>query len=597
MKETSFSSLGISDKFVKRLKEEGVLSPTPVQEAAIPVLLSGRDLIAQAQTGTGKTLAFALPLLETFNPEANHVQGLIVTPTRELAIQITAELRKLAPLAGAHILAVYGGQDVEAQSRKLKGSPAIVVCTPGRLLDHMRRGTIDLKKVKKLVLDEADQMLHMGFLTEVEAIITALPVERQTMLFSATMPDGVKRLAHGYMNKPQDVRIQGKQVTLEEIKQFVVETTDRSKQATLFRMLELYQPFLAVIFCRTKLRAKKLTEAMQDHGFNVDELHGDLTQSKREQVMERFRKADLQFLVATDVAARGLDIEGVTHVFNYDIPLDPEWYIHRIGRTGRAKQTGTAITFVAPKDRGLLTKIEQGINTVLKRRSMEEFDIHSTGADEDFDPLEGRRVSQKPVQARAPRTGSQPSRPGGSRGGASNGRPSKGGYKDSRPASRSNRGEGGYGGESRPARPGRGEGGYGSESRPARAGRSEGGYGSESRPARAGRSEGGYGGESRPARPGRGEGGYGGESRPARAGKPASSFGEDKPYRGNRSSSSAGAYRSNKDDFRGASKSGGSRDSAKGPQRSGTRSSAGETFSRSKGPGSGGRPGSKGRQR
>ncbi|MDF2923430.1 MAG: box helicase domain protein [Paenibacillaceae bacterium] len=573
MNESSFASLGISDKYIKRLREEGVLVPTPVQEEAIPVLLSGRDLIAQAQTGTGKTLAFALPLLQTFDPESPVVQSLIITPTRELAIQITAELRKLAPLAGAHILAVYGGQDVEAQSRKLKGTPAIVVCTPGRLLDHMRRKTVDLSHVGKLVLDEADQMLHMGFLTEVEGIIKELPAARQTMLFSATMPDPVKKLAKGYMNRPQDVRIQGKQITLEEIKQFVVETTDRSKQATLFRMLELYQPFLAVIFCRTKLRAKKLTEAMQTQGFNVDELHGDLTQSKREQVMERFRKADLQYLVATDVAARGLDIEGVTHVFNYDIPLDPEWYIHRIGRTGRAKQTGTAITFVAPKDHSLLAKIEQGINSTLKRRSMEEFNVHATGMDEDVDALEGRRISyaqQKPAGAKRPA-----GRAGGPRQAA--GRP----------------GRGGYGSETRPARGGRSEGGYGSEARPARGSRSEGGYGSEARPARGGRSEGGYGSEARPARGSRSEGGYGSEARPARGGKseggkPSYARGESRPARDSRSSRSSAAessFKSAREDSRGSAKSGSyGGSSAKGSQRNSAR---GSTSPRNKGNGGG----------
>lgn len=429
--QATFTSLGIREQFVNRLKEGGVFHPTPIQEAAIPVLISGQDLIAQAQTGTGKTLAFALPLLEKFNPQSDVIQGLVVTPTRELAIQITAEMRKLAPLVGAHILPVYGGQDVEAQSRKLKGKPSIVVCTPGRLLDHMRRGTVSLGRVRTLVLDEADQMLHMGFLADVEAIIRELPNQRQTMLFSATMPDPIKRLAKGYMNRPQDIKIQGKKITLEEIKQFVVETTDRAKQQTLFRMLELYSPYLAVIFCRTKIRAKKLTEAMLDNGFNVDELHGDLTQSKREQVMERFRKAELQYLVATDVAARGLDVEGVTHVFNYDIPLDSESYIHRIGRTGRAQQKGTAVTLVAAKDRSLLVKIEQGIQATLKRRSMEEFGVNATsgGASEEVDPLERRSGrgggGGKPVLDRKTRTYGFQKREG--RGPAASGR--EGGYR------------------------------------------------------------------------------------------------------------------------------------------------------------------------
>lgn len=466
--QPTFISLGIRERFAHRLKEFGVAVPTPIQEAAIPVLLEGKDVIAQAQTGTGKTLAFTLPILEKFDPEAPVVQALIVTPTRELAIQITAEMRKLAPLVGAHILPVYGGQDVEAQSRKLKGRPSVVVCTPGRLLDHVRRGTVALDRVKMLVLDEADQMLHMGFLAEVEGIIRMLPKARQTMLFSATMPDPVKQLAKGYMNHPQDIRIQGRKVTLEEIKQFVVETTDRSKQATLFRMLDLYKPYLAVIFCRTKIRAKKLTEAMLDRGYNVDELHGDLTQSKREQVMERFRKAELQYLVATDVAARGLDIEGMTHVFNYDIPLDAESYIHRIGRTGRAKQTGTAVTFVAAKDRSYLLKIEQGIHATLKRRSMEEFNITDAVGKDEYDPLADdgatgtRPGSGKPAKSartygaggkggyrRTPsegKAGAGAGRSGGSRGAGRGGkdgaRPGQGSRSGSRPSTGRSGGKG-----------------------------------------------------------------------------------------------------------------------------------------------------------
>ncbi len=551
MSEMPFASLGISQPYIKKLREEGIVTPTPIQEAAIPILLTGKDLIAQAQTGTGKTLAFALPLLADFDAEYPHVQGLIITPTRELALQITAELKKLAPLAGARILAVYGGQDVEAQSRKMKGNPAIVVCTPGRLVDHMRRGNIDLGRVRKLVLDEADQMLHMGFLTDVEAIIRRLPNARQTMLFSATMPDQVKALARNYMKQPQDVRIQGKQVTLEEIRQFVVETTDRAKQATLFRMLEVYQPFLAVIFCRTKLRASKLTEAMKDNGFNVDELHGDLTQSKREQVMERFRKADLQYLVATDVAARGLDVEGVTHVFNYDIPLDPEWYIHRIGRTGRAKQSGTAITLVAAKDRGLLEKIERGIHMTLKRRSMEEFNVQAMGMDEDDDSLEGR-------------SGDDSGRKRGASGGGA------------RPAGRSQgaRSAGGGGRSAGEWAPRRG-GGKGA------AAPKEGGRRSSGKPERSG-----TWGEAKPAR--------GGEGKPAYRGGSSAGAGEGKPYRGG---GSAGAgegkpYRGGAEGkakpYRSGAGGGGNSGSAFGGSRSGKPFGSGK-------PSAGGRPASGGR--
>ncbi|CAM3402848.1 DEAD/DEAH box helicase [Marinicrinis lubricantis] len=368
-----FSSLGIRQELIEALRIGGITSATPVQLQAIPVILSGKDTMAQAQTGTGKTLAFVLPILEKIQLDKPYIQALIVTPTRELAIQITDEIQKLAGAVGAKVLAAYGGQDVEAQIRKLKNPPHIVVATPGRLLDHLRRDTLRISGVSMLVLDEADQMLHMGFLPGVEAIIEQTPETRQTLLFSATLSGQVRQLAQNYMRRPQDIRIEGKQTTLEGIKQMAVDTTDRGKLATLVKMIEVYRPYLAVVFCRTKIRAKKLTEQLVSYGIEADELHGDLSQAKREQVMRRFREAKLQVLVATDVAARGLDVEGVTHVFNYDIPQDAESYIHRIGRTGRAGQEGAAVTFVSPRDRSTLQLIEKGIHMMLKRRSMSEF--------------------------------------------------------------------------------------------------------------------------------------------------------------------------------------------------------------------------------
>lgn len=367
-----FLSLGIRPKIYEGLRENGIATPTPIQEKAIPVAMNGKDVIAQAQTGTGKTLAFLLPILEKADPQLPEVQALIVTPTRELALQITAEAEKLVRhLTGIHVLAVYGGQDVERQMRKLKGGRQIVIATPGRLLDHLRRGTIRLDDVSMLVLDEADQMLHMGFLPEVEEILKQVPDDRQTMLFSATMPQSIRKLAAAYMRSPEDIRVKSTTITVEKIKQLVVETTDRAKQASLRSLLDRYQPFLAIIFCRTKRRASTLNEALQQHGYLSEELHGDLSQAKREDVMKRFREAKIQYLVATDVAARGLDVEGVTHVFNYDIPHDVESYIHRIGRTGRAGEQGLAVTLVAPKDRMYLDMIEKGISLTIKREKME----------------------------------------------------------------------------------------------------------------------------------------------------------------------------------------------------------------------------------
>ncbi|MED1799723.1 DEAD/DEAH box helicase [Brevibacillus porteri] len=371
-KLADFWRLGIHKELIDALQANGINEPTPIQEKAIPVVLEGKDVIAQAQTGTGKTLAFVLPILEKADPQATHVQALILTPTRELALQITAEVKKLTEkLEDIQVLAVYGGQDVNQQLRKLKGKIHVVIATPGRLLDHLRRGTIDLSQVSMFVLDEADQMLHMGFLPEVEDIMANTPFEKQTLLFSATMSEQVQTLAKRFMQKPENIKVQGKRITLEDIRQIAVETTDRAKQATLRSLLDEVRPFLAVIFCRTKRRASTLNAALQGLGYMSDELHGDLSQAKREDVMKRFRESRIQYLVATDVAARGLDVEGVTHVFNYDIPEDVDSYIHRIGRTGRAKEKGTAFTLVAGKDWGQLREIEEGINLSLERREMD----------------------------------------------------------------------------------------------------------------------------------------------------------------------------------------------------------------------------------
>lgn len=430
----AFQALGVTGELNDLLKQAGISEPTPVQRQTIPLLMNGKDVIAQAQTGTGKTLAFALPILERVNVNKEQVQALILTPTRELAIQITAELKKLAPAVGANVLAAYGGQDVEAQIRKLQRAPHIVVATPGRLIDHMTRGTVSLGKLSMLVLDEADQMLHMGFLPEVESIITQTPRARQTMLFSATMPDAIRRLASEYMNAPEDVQIRSANVTLDSIKQLVVDTTDRGKQRALVHLIEQHRPYLAVIFCRTKIRAKKLNEALQDQGIESDELHGDLTQAKREQVMKRFREARLQVLVATDVAARGLDVEGVTHVYNYDMPLDGESYIHRIGRTGRAGQKGMAVTLATPYDASKLTAIEKSIGARLEHRSIDrEGELSSARGAQRSESKERRREGRGQASGRtAGRSGGRGSDRSGQREGSrGSGKPNARGQKPS----------------------------------------------------------------------------------------------------------------------------------------------------------------------
>lgn len=365
---TNFKTIGIGKELEKILMKSGIVIPTPIQEQAIPELLKGRDVIAQAYTGTGKTLAFMLPIMEGLDVNKPNIQALIITPTRELAIQITNEAKKLGEARNATILAVYGGQDVERQLKKLNRGVNIVIGTPGRILDHIRRGSIELGKLNKLVLDEADEILNMGFLEDLENIIYKTPKSRQTMLFSATMPKQLRVLAANYMRDPVQLEIQGDNITLDEIKQIVIETSDRGKLDALCNVIDEHRPFMAIIFCRTKNRVKAVNNDLRVRGYNSEEIHGDLSQAKRERVIKAFRNMEIQLLVATDVAARGLDIDGITHVFNYDIPADGESYIHRIGRTGRAGKAGIAVTFVTPKDQLALGTIEKKIMMNLKTR-------------------------------------------------------------------------------------------------------------------------------------------------------------------------------------------------------------------------------------
>lgn len=348
----------------------GITSPTPIQEESVGLIKSGNDVIAEAQTGTGKTLAFLLPILENISPELGHVQALIVSPTRELAIQITKEAEKLCENTDINLLAMYGGKDIGAQLKKLKKNIHLVIATPGRLLDHIERETIDLSKLKVIVLDEADQMLFMGFRIEVETILRQTPKNRQMLCFSATMDSAVKKLAYKYMNNPSVVSIEKEEITLTNIKQNVVETTDRGKQDALCAVLDSDNPFMGIIFCRTKARVDKLEEVLHRRKYNCAKLHSDVKQSHRERIMKSFRNADIQYLIATDVASRGLDISGVSHVYNYDIPENAETYIHRIGRTGRAGEEGYTCMFVDPKDHNTLKEIEEAIEMEIPRREV-----------------------------------------------------------------------------------------------------------------------------------------------------------------------------------------------------------------------------------
>ncbi|GAA0720590.1 DEAD/DEAH box helicase [Clostridium malenominatum] len=356
-----FKELGLSDDLIKILKNQGISNPTPIQEESIMFIKDGHDVIAEAQTGTGKTLAFLLPMFQNMSPSIDKIQGLILTPTRELAIQITEEAMKLTEAKDLNILAAYGGKDIGSQLKKLKSNIHLIIATPGRLLDHLQRKTINLENLKTLVLDEADQMLLMGFKNEVETIIKYTGKKRQTLCFSATMNSDVKKLAYKYMKDPKVVAIQKKEVTLENIEQFLVETTDRRKLDDLCKVLDKDNAFMAIIFCRTKRRVDELEVKLYQRGYNCKKIHSDLTQSKRERVMKDFKNTDIQYLIATDVAARGLDITGVSHIYNYDIPESAEAYIHRIGRTGRANEKGYTYLFVDPKDKRGLDMIEKGI--------------------------------------------------------------------------------------------------------------------------------------------------------------------------------------------------------------------------------------------
>lgn len=321
--------------------------------------MTGRDLIGQAQTGTGKTAAFGIPLISKIDPSEERVVALVMTPTRELAIQVAEEIGKLTRFKGVRSLPIYGGQDIGRQIRALKKHPQIIIGTPGRLLDHINRKTIRLDHVQTVVLDEADEMLDMGFMEDITSILSLVPEERQTMLFSATMPPNIQKLANQFLRDPEHVSVMPKQVSAPLIEQAYIEVPERVKFDALSRLLDMESPELAIVFGRTKRRVDELSEALQKRGYSADGLHGDLSQNQRDNVMRKFRDGSIDVLVATDVAARGLDVSGVTHVINFDLPQDPESYVHRIGRTGRAGKEGSAWSFVTPREIDHLNFIER----------------------------------------------------------------------------------------------------------------------------------------------------------------------------------------------------------------------------------------------
>lgn len=364
----TFADLGLSAATLQAVDGLGYEAPTPIQEAAIPPLLAGRDLFGQAQTGTGKTAAFALPLLSRVDPAAKHLQILVLTPTRELAIQVAEAMMSYARhMPGFHVLPVYGGQDIDTQLRALRRGVHAVVGTPGRIQDHLRRGTLDLSHLFALVLDEADEMLRMGFIEEVEAILELTPAEKQVALFSATLPEPIKKVARRHLRDPVSIHIAQATATVSKISQRYWPVSGIHKLDALTRILEVEDFEAMLIFVRTKVETVELAEKLEARGFSASPLNGDMNQALRERTIERLRSGALDIVIATDVAARGLDVERVSHVVNYDIPYDTEAYIHRIGRTGRAGREGVAILFVAPREQHSLRAIERATRQPIER--------------------------------------------------------------------------------------------------------------------------------------------------------------------------------------------------------------------------------------
>ncbi len=354
----SFDKLGLSENILRGVKEAGFTEASPIQEQAIPIVLEGHDMVAQAQTGTGKTAAFGLPVMSKIDPNGG-VQVLIITPTRELCMQVSDELYKLGRYANIKTVAVYGGQSISRQVDLIGRGAQVVVATPGRLLDHLLNDRLRDFNPQYVILDEADEMLDMGFLEDIEEIFKFLPKSRQTLLFSATMPREIRALAEKILKEPKTVSVQSKEVTSENIEQFFYVVEDWERSDAIVRLIDFEDPSRAIVFCRTKKDADELSTTLVARGYPAKALHGDLEQRQREEVVKSFKAGKILILVATDVAARGLDINDVSHVFNYHIPLDPESYVHRIGRTGRAGKAGKAVTLVKPLEFRELNRIKQ----------------------------------------------------------------------------------------------------------------------------------------------------------------------------------------------------------------------------------------------
>lgn len=375
MNEIKFNNLGLNNNILKSIDDMGFEEPSQIQAEVIPVLLQGFDAIGQAQTGTGKTLAFGAPILNALDPSIKGVKAIVLTPTRELAIQVNDEIARIAKYSRVRLLPVYGGQPIDRQIRALRSGIDIVVGTPGRILDLLRRNVLHLQDIQFLVLDEADEMLNMGFIDDIEEIIKNSNKSRQTLLFSATMPAEIKKLSKRYMkDDTKHISIVKNTVTVSTIDQYYFEIKHKDRFESLCRILDVDEPSSAIIFCNTKRGVDELVETLQIRGYNVEGMHGDMSQNVRLNTLRKFKEGSLEFLVATDVAARGIDVENITHVINYDIPQDIESYVHRIGRTGRANRTGIAYSLVTPREYITLKQIEKYTKSKIKRKDLPTID-------------------------------------------------------------------------------------------------------------------------------------------------------------------------------------------------------------------------------
>ena len=371
MENNSFAQLGLSENVLQAIDRMGFEEPSQIQTQAIPVVMQGHDVIGQAQTGTGKTLAFGAPVLSRMEKGTGAIQTLILVPTRELAIQVNDEIARLNQFTHFSALPVYGGQPIERQLKSLRRGVDIVVGTPGRILDHMRRGSVDFGSVSFFVLDEADEMLNMGFIDDIRSVIESLPAQRQTLLFSATMPDPVRRLASRHMRPDvKNITVASSTLTVPLTEQFYFEIKLRDRLESLCRILDADEPESALIFCRTKKSVDELTEALQIRGYSAEGMHGDMNQNQRLNTLRKFREGTIDFLVATDVAARGIDVENISHVINYELPEDVESYVHRIGRTGRANHSGIAFSLVTSREYMMIKQIEKATHSRIRRREL-----------------------------------------------------------------------------------------------------------------------------------------------------------------------------------------------------------------------------------